>query len=237
MARGVFVSLVLLALLAVSSAASSSSLGLKAPTAGRLSLRPSASNFAPLRLKGGMAASKGTVLVTGGAGYIGTHCTVALHEAGYEVGCMRMYVALGPGCGCGFLPPLRSPPSSAPSTRPDSLTHQASFGSPTRSSSSTTSATRAPRALNARRRFPARRLRMCECASPPSHRCGSTRPWFNPPSPASHVESDSGAGTETIQVRRRHQGQGGTRKGVPGAQGQDILRHSLCRPQGCGRVW
>ena len=49
-------------------------------------LRPSTSAFTKrggLRLKGG--GSKGTVLVTGGAGYIGTHCTVALHEAGYEV--------------------------------------------------------------------------------------------------------------------------------------------------------
>jgi UDP-glucose 4-epimerase len=36
------------------------------------------------RLRGG-AASKGTVLVTGGAGYIGTHCAVSLIAAGYEV--------------------------------------------------------------------------------------------------------------------------------------------------------
>eukprot|EP00283_Hemiselmis_rufescens_P005988 CAMPEP_0173429274 /NCGR_PEP_ID=MMETSP1357-20121228/8027_1 /TAXON_ID=77926 /ORGANISM="Hemiselmis rufescens, Strain PCC563" /LENGTH=398 /DNA_ID=CAMNT_0014393431 /DNA_START=23 /DNA_END=1219 /DNA_ORIENTATION=+ len=46
------------------------------------SLRPSVQAFAPMRLRGGAG---GTVLVTGGAGYIGTHCTVALHEAGYDV--------------------------------------------------------------------------------------------------------------------------------------------------------
>ena len=34
------------------------------------------------RLRGG---SGGTVVVTGGAGYIGTHCIVALQESGYEV--------------------------------------------------------------------------------------------------------------------------------------------------------
>jgi hypothetical protein len=38
----------------------------------------------PLRLKGG-GSEKGAVLLTGGAGYIGTHCIVALHEAGYDV--------------------------------------------------------------------------------------------------------------------------------------------------------
>eukprot|EP00281_Chroomonas_sp_CCMP1168_P025186 CAMPEP_0206232588 /NCGR_PEP_ID=MMETSP0047_2-20121206/11497_1 /ASSEMBLY_ACC=CAM_ASM_000192 /TAXON_ID=195065 /ORGANISM="Chroomonas mesostigmatica_cf, Strain CCMP1168" /LENGTH=415 /DNA_ID=CAMNT_0053656337 /DNA_START=20 /DNA_END=1267 /DNA_ORIENTATION=+ len=38
----------------------------------------------PMRLRGG-GPEKGAVIVTGGAGYIGTHCTVALHEAGYEV--------------------------------------------------------------------------------------------------------------------------------------------------------
>jgi len=36
-----------------------------------------------LRLRGG--SSKGTVLITGGAGYIGTHTSVALMEAGYDV--------------------------------------------------------------------------------------------------------------------------------------------------------
>lgn len=35
-----------------------------------------------LRMRGG---GKPTVLVTGGAGYIGTHTAVALQEAGYEV--------------------------------------------------------------------------------------------------------------------------------------------------------
>ena len=35
-----------------------------------------------LRMRGG---GKQTVLVTGGAGYIGTHTAVALQEAGYEV--------------------------------------------------------------------------------------------------------------------------------------------------------
>ena len=29
-------------------------------------------------------AGKGAVLVTGGAGYIGSHAAVALHEAGYD---------------------------------------------------------------------------------------------------------------------------------------------------------
>jgi NADPH:quinone reductase-like Zn-dependent oxidoreductase len=34
------------------------------------------------RIRGG---NGGTVVVTGGAGYIGTHCIVALQESGYEV--------------------------------------------------------------------------------------------------------------------------------------------------------
>lgn len=220
-------SLVLAAMLAVSSATSGSSLGLKASTAGRLSLRPSASNFAPLRLKGGMAASKGTVLVTGGAGYIGTHCTVALHEAGYEVSCMRVHV--------GFwvldVDADSFRPSSLRSTMPaDSLTR---VGASRRSSSSTTSATLAPRAWSAHRRFRARRSSMCEWLRPLAHSVP-----FSPPFSATHAWTMlTGLGTKTIQVRRRHQGQDSAREGLPGAQGQDFVRHSLCWPQGCRRVW
>ena len=47
----------------------------------RKSLSTLASGFRS-RIRGGTG---GTVVVTGGAGYIGTHCIVALQESGYEV--------------------------------------------------------------------------------------------------------------------------------------------------------
>lgn len=57
------------------------SISIPAPGALRKSLI-SMSHGLRSRIRGG---NGGTVVVTGGAGYIGTHCIVALQESGYEV--------------------------------------------------------------------------------------------------------------------------------------------------------
>ena len=56
---------------------------LAAPNHAGSSVRERCAEDSLLRLRGG--DSKGTVLITGGAGYIGTHTAVALQEAGYDV--------------------------------------------------------------------------------------------------------------------------------------------------------
>lgn len=59
------------------------SLGLRSDVlTNRLSLQRKGSNV--MRIRGGGEPKK-KVMVTGGAGYIGTHCAVALTKAGYEV--------------------------------------------------------------------------------------------------------------------------------------------------------